>query len=305
MFRRFWLAVALVALFGGSFAARQRLTCAPTVLVDSPSPQRIVSIAPSVTETLFALGMGERVAGVSRYCNYPPAVKSKPRIGGFLDPNFEAIVALRPDLAILLEGDSREAEDFGRLGIPTLVVCHKNVAGILESIDLIGRRCGVVEAASWLRSAFQARLDRVRQKTANVRRPRVLFVVERTWGTGAIEDVYAAGSDGHIDQLLALAGARNAVGGTIRFPVLSAEGVVRIDPEVIVDLAPHLGERGLTTSRLAADWQSLGSVAAVRQHRIYVLDDDFLYVPGPRLVDAVERLARLIHPDLSWEEAAP
>lgn len=296
------LATSIVLAFVGSHLAKQHLAEPGRV---APAPrsndaQRIISMAPSVTETLFALGLGDRVIGVSRFCNYPPEAAQKPRIGGLFDPNFEAIVALRPDLLVLLEGSQQNRPAFDKLGLPTLTVCHQNIDGILASITTIGQACGVPQKAEALAADLEARIRRVQAKVAGRPQPRVMFAVERTLGTGKVQDVYVAGADGHLDRIIALAGGQNAYQGTVRFPVVSSEGILKMNPEVIVDMVPRLLP-GADPQTIAADWQQLAQVDAVKHGRVFVLDDDYVSVPGPRFILFVEKLARLIHPEADWD----
>jgi iron complex transport system substrate-binding protein len=299
------LAIALV--FVACHWARARLAASsPPVAVGQTlgPPQRIIGLAPSVTEVLFALGLGDRVAGVTRFCDYPPEARRRPQVGGFLDPSLEAIVALRPDLLVLLSGAEQNLADFARLGLPTLAVRHSDVDGVLESITTIGRVCGVPQRAEELVGRLQARLQRVRLKTAGRTRPRVLVSVDRTLGGGSVQDVYIAGCDGHIDRLIALAGGQNAYRGPARFPIVSAEGILHLNPDTIIDLVPDRPYRALDRQAIRREWQALPRVAAVAAGRVYVLDEPYLTIPGPRFVQAVEELARLIHPEVQWEEGA-
>ena len=256
-------------------------------------------MAPSVTEVLFALGLGDRVIGITRYCNYPPEVEAKARVGGLLDPNFEAVVALRPDLIVLLQGSEQNLPAFHKLGLPTLIVDHKNIEGILASLTDIGRAAGVAPQAEAIVDDIEARIDRVATKTAGRPRPRVMFCVERTLGTGKIQDVYIAGADGHLDRMIALAGGVNAYQGAVRFPVISSEGILRLNPQVILDMVPSLAP-GTDREKILADWQQLTQVDAVQHGRVHVLDDSYISVPGPRFILVVEKLTRLIHPEVSW-----
>jgi iron complex transport system substrate-binding protein len=305
------LATSIVLIFVGSHLAKQHLSAPshlsePALNETSPAPisdrhaRRIISMAPSVTETLFALGLGDRVVGVSRFCNYPPEAAQKPRIGGLFDPNFEAIVALHPDLIVLLDGSAENRPAFGKLRLPTLVVGHKSVDGILASITTIGQACGVQPRAEALAADLHARIRRVQAKVAGLPQPRVMFAVERTLGTGKVQDVYVAGADGHLDRIIALAGGQNAYQGTVRFPVVSSEGILKMNPEVIVDMVPRLIP-GADRTTLADDWQQLAQVDAVKHNRVFVLDDDYVSVPGPRFILFVEKLARLVHPEADWE----
>lgn len=298
------LAATVVLVFVGSHLARDELLSHIPALNRSeaslpPRAQRIISMAPSVTETLFALGLGDRVVGVSRFCHYPPEAEEKPRIGGLFDPNFEAIVAARPDLIVMLDGSLQNRPAFEKLGLPTLMVNHRNIDGILASFTEIGRACGVPEKGEAMADDLKARIERIKTEVAGQPRPRVMFAVERTLGTGQVQDVYVAGADGHLDGIIAMAGGQNAYQGTVRFPVISSEGILKLNPEVIVDMVPRLIP-GADREKIASDWQQLQQVDAVKHGRVYVLDDDYVSIPGPRFILFVEKLARLIHPEVTW-----
>ncbi len=275
---------------------------APAAFSGDVVPERIVTMAPSVTETVFALGLGDRVVGVSDYCTYPPEALDKPKIGGFLNPNYERIVGLHPDAVLLLESSGQAPSTFRKLRLPTLQINHLNVEGILESIEEIGTLCGAEADANTIVTDIRQRLDRIAKNTAGRRRPRVLVAIDRTLGTGTLRDVYITGRDGHIDRIIELAGGENAYrDGHARFPVVSQEGILKINPEVVIDLAYGLAGKDTDQATVLADWQCLGEVDAVRQNRVYLVDDDFATVPGPRFILFVEKLARLLHPEVDWE----
>ncbi len=296
------LAAVILLCFAGSFLARDRIAQPSEDAVSATDASRIVSMAPSVTETLYALGFGDRVVGVTRYCTYPPEVALTPKIGGYHDPNFEAIARLRPDLVVVLDEHRPLLPAFRKLGLSTLVVNHKTIAGVLDSLPRLGQACGQLDRALAIRDAMVRRLDRVRRQTAGLSRPRVMFSIDRIVGTGRLESVYIAGADGFFDKMIELAGGRNAYQqGRVRFPVVSPEGILRMDPEVIVDMVS-----GMTASRpdeaaLRAEWQQLAGVSAVRSGRVHVVAEPYAFVPGPRFVLLVEKLARLIHPELDQE----
>jgi iron complex transport system substrate-binding protein len=263
---------------------------------------RIVSMAPSVTETLCALGLGNRLVGVTKYCKYPAEVQKLPKVGGFLDPNFEAILALKPDLVLLLEEHARSLPGFQKLGLKIKVLCHKNVEGIIESLQTVGGICGVEDRGRRAVVDIQSRLERIRKKTAHAKRPRVLIALDRIPGGGLV-DVYIAGTDGFFDKMIELAGGENVYrGGSVSFPVVSAEGIMRMNPDVIVDLVSGLDQGQLQSEQGKADWQSLVGVEAVKRHRVYAINRDYATVPGPRFIMFVEDLARLLHPELEWND---
>lgn len=263
--------------------------------------RRIVSLSPSITETLFALGLGDRVVGVTRYCRWPPEAQQRTVVGGYLDPNYEAILALRPDLVILRGEKDEFVQGFRTLGLEVLAVRHQSVADILSAIEAIGRTCGAAAQADRLLADLRARLDRLRGKTAGLPRPRVLLVVERALGVGTIQDAYVAGADGFLNDMLNLAGAQNACPKTaVGVPVVSAEGVMQMNPDVIVELMSPERAGGRSHAELLADWRPLATVAAVRAGRLHVVDDEGILVPGPRFYRLAERLARLVHPEVAW-----
>jgi len=295
---RLLLAAIIILVFvGSSLAKRLLVEPARHAAADVPRGQRIVSMAPSITETLFALGLDDRVKGVSQFCKYPPQAQDRPKVGGYINPNFEAIVALRPDLVVLLEEHAESMPAFEKLRLPTLVVCHKNIAGILASITAIGRACGAGAKADAIVADIEARLTRVRLQTAGLPQPRVLVAINRRApGAGKLEDVYVAAGDGHLGRIVELAGGQNACEpGAARFPVVSSEGILHINPDVIIDIVDQQTAADLGKARILADWQQVAEVEAVRQGRVYVVDDDHASIPGPSFVELVERLARLIH----------
>ncbi len=261
-------------------------------------PRRIVSLSPSATEVLFALGLGDRVVGVSRYCQYPPEARAKAQVGGYLDPNYEAILALRPDLVVLRGENERFVKSFRDLGLSLLTVNHDSVEGILDSMTSIGRRCGVEDKARQQVAEIQAQMHRITERTARLDRPRVIVVVERTLGSGKIQNVYVTGSNGFINRMIVLAGGKNAcTDASAGFPVVSGEGIVRMNPQVIIDMVARDRQGELSAGTILRDWRQLPDVDAVRGGRVYLVDDDFAFIPGPRFILLVEKLARLIHPD--------
>ncbi len=298
---RFLLAMAILAIFLGSFVARNLLGTAAPEDLPNGKVERIVSMAPSITETVYTLGLGDRMVGVTRYCAYPPEVQDLPKVGGYHNPNFEAVVALDPDLVILLSGDEPSRTAFHKLRIRTLVVCHDNVEGILDSFVQIGR-VGPAEAdARKMAAGIRARLQAVRRKTAGLPRPKVLFVIERSLGSGKLEDAYVAGRDGFFDEIITLAGGQNAYPPTtVRFPVVSAEGILWMDPDVIIDMTAGLAQGQQDQQTMLADWKQVAEVEAVKAGRVHALTQDYAFVHGPRFILLVEDLARLIHPEIDW-----
>ncbi|MDD5309560.1 MAG: cobalamin-binding protein [Deltaproteobacteria bacterium] len=274
---------------------------APPSAAETGVCRRVVSLAPSITEMLFALGLGDRVVGTTRYCNYPAEARNKARIGGYVDPSYELIVELRPDLVLALGVHEAAIEVLGKVGIRTLTLDLGSVRDILRSIRTVGLACGVGPRAETLVASIEERLSRVRSKTARLERPRVLVSVGRDEEAGYLKDVYAAGQRSYLDEVIELAGGENAVGETVTaFPGLSAEGIITINPEVIIDILAHGDGKKTTNVETLGQWAAAGRTQAVRNGRVHVFEEDYATIPGPRVALLVEQFARLIHPEIDW-----
>jgi iron complex transport system substrate-binding protein len=292
------LAIASLAVCGcgvrGSGGSIERETGSPI-----PTPQRIVSLAPSLTETLFALGVGDRVVGVTRYCTHPPEVRELPRVGGHLDPSYEAIVALEPDLVVAIPSSEPSERRLQSLGVRVLRVDQHDVPAILESVTVLAETCGVADRGAVIRRSMERRLDEVAHDVAGETEPRVVVVVGHEIGAGAVRSVWAAGPDTFYDGVLEIAGGRNAVeGGLVRYPELSREGLAALDPDVVVDVVAGVEERGLSLRQIREGWSALTELRAVREGRVRVLEGDVMVVPGPRLPEMVRAVAMALHPNL-------
>lgn len=255
-------------------------------------PQRIVSLAPSVTEILFALGVGDRVVGVSTYCDYPAEATKIDRIGTFLQPNVERIVGKRPDLVIGVPspGNRGSVERIEALGVRVLIVNPERIAEILASIRTIADAVGVPEAGAALVARIEAELDAVARRLEGAPRPRVLMLVGRS-------PFVAAGRGTYQDELVTRAHGTNlaaASGGA--WPNLGLETIVAQAPEVIIDASMGSEEASDRASALAF-WSDFPTVPAVRDQRIYGYRAYELLRPGPRVAQTLETVARFIHPE--------
>jgi iron complex transport system substrate-binding protein len=241
-----------------------------------------------VTETLFAVGAGAEVVGVSQYSDYPPQAQRLPRIGSFITPDIEAIVALRPTLVIglLTSSDLREIHALQAMRIATLMVDDSSVAAIEASIEKIGNAVGQPDAARDLLRKIRLRLNGVEERLAGVEPKPVLMVVGH-------QPLVAVGPGTYLDELLKLAHARNIADvSTQSWPRLSLEFIVASRPEVILD-----GQMGTDPHAPAHFWARYPSIPAVRERRVFGYPDDPTLHPGPRMPQTLELLARLIHPE--------
>ncbi len=251
-------------------------------------PRRIVSLAPSVTETLFALGFADRLVGVTTYCDYPPEARQLPKIGGFMNPSLEAIFAKHPDLVIGVSGatDPISAREMERLGLNVKLISLANLREILNSIRTLAQLLGNPQAGEKLASKITLKIDDVKRRIELARRRSVLMVV----GT---HPVIAVGGKNFIDELVTLAGGENIAGNSSQpWLNLPDEYVVAKAPQVIIE-AGMGSERENSTRR----WDDLKSIPAVREKRVYAYGSDKILRPGPRVGDALAELARLIHPE--------
>lgn len=262
---------------------------------------RIVSMVPNVTEILFALGLEDRIVGVSSFCDYPPEVEGKARIGGVLNPDIEAILVLEPDLVVNIPGNAsrKTVARLNDLGVPTLVVSTETVGDMFRSIEKIGAATGTTEEAARLAMTMKRDIETIRDSVSNVRPRKTLFVIGHS-------PLYVAGRHTFIDDIVEIAGginiARDAMG---QYPRFSIEEVIARGPEVIIDstLGTAFSEKDVRTRR--AWWDRWDSLPAVRDGRVYGLDTDTLLRPGPRMPQAALMVAGVIHPELFKETKSP
>ncbi len=265
-------------------------------------PRRIVSTTPSITEMLFALGLGDRVVGVTTYCHYPEQAKSITKIGTYIQPNFEVILALRPDLVIIQENPIRLAEKLEALHLKVLELKHTSVADIYSSITAIGRATGAEAAAHKLNDSIRAKLSEIRRRTISLPRRRVMFVVSRTPNT--LEGLMVTGKASYLNELISVAGGENVFADApTPYPKVSLEEVLARSPEVIIDMGEMADTAGVTEEqkhRVVELWRRYPSLAAVKRNTVYAVASDIFVVPGPRMVDAAREFARMFHPEAGF-----
>jgi iron complex transport system substrate-binding protein len=281
--RRFAL-VVIVAL--ASTGAAQR---------GASSPRRIVSLVPALTEMLFAFGAGPQVVGVSSFDDYPPPVKALPRVGALLDPDMERILSLRPDLVIIYGSQTEVQAQLARTNIRAYSYRHAGLAGVLSTIRDLGAVAGHTSEADRLARDLQAQLDATKARVAKYPAPRTLLVFERD--PGSLRGLFASGGIGFMHDILGFAGGTNVFADVSRESVQpSVETVLARAPDVILEVRPM----GVTAASVAQErraWDALPSLPAVRTERVYIVTDDYLVVPGPRVAQAAEAIARILHPE--------
>jgi iron complex transport system substrate-binding protein len=261
------------------------------VVLPAP-PARIVSLVPSVTEIVFSLGAQDRLVGRTDFCDYPLAVRTKPSVGGMVNPNLETLVALKPDLVIGTDEGNREEtfRQLERLRIPTYLVHANRIAETVDLIARVGELTGHQADAPRLTGEMLRRVEAVRRAVAPFPRPRVLYVL---WP----DPLIVPGRASMLTELIEIAGGVSITAGDgDAYPRLSLEAAVTRAPEVII-LADH--STGASTAGRAAPekWQRLVSVPAIRAGRLHSADLSILHRYGPRVPEGLETLARMIHPE--------
>jgi iron complex transport system substrate-binding protein len=283
--------LALIWVLGipGSAAALTFVDMLGRDVVLAAPPSRIVSLVPSVTELVFALGAHDRLVGVTDYCDFPPEARQKPSVGGMVAPSLETIVALRPDLVVATDSGNRQEtfDQLRRLGIPVYLVRANRFDDVMQVTARVGQLVGRESAVAALTARLQARVGAVTRAVRGRSRPRVLYVL---WP----EPLLVPGRDAIVTELIRLAGGESITASEPSdYPRFSMEAAVVRAPEVIL-LARH----GTGSGPLPrAKWEALSQLPAVQAGRIHAVDGNLLHRYGPRIVDGLEDLARLLHPE--------
>lgn len=258
------------------------------------TPQRFVSLAPSNTEILFALGLDDKVVGVTDFCDYPEEAKAIEKVGG-IEPNLEKIVALNPDLVLAIGGSPAQVEkatEMEKLGLTVLVLEPGDIEGIMANIELVGKAAGAEKEASELVTEMRKRFDDITARVKGAEsRPKVFFELDATDPSKP----YTPGPGSFIDALITLAGGSNVgAGAKMQWAQLSTEEIIAQDAEVIV-----LGDANYgVTAEMVKERPGWSVITAVKNAAIYPIDDVLVSRPGPRIIDGLEALTRIIHPEL-------
>jgi iron complex transport system substrate-binding protein len=258
------------------------------------SPRRIVSLAPDITETLFALGLDSQIVGVTRFSNFPPAAQDKPKVGTYVDINTEAIVNLNPDLILGTgAGNSRiQVEKLERLGFSVFVVYPKNFDEILQTIHLIARVVGRKEEGETIVREIRHRTEQIHRLVRGRGRPLVFIQIGQ-------DPIFTVSNGSFAHDLIAMAGGENiAKGERIPYPSYSLEEVILRSPEVIIISSMYVDAE---QPRWLDHWKRWEIIPAVKNNRLHIIDSDLIDRPSPRIINGLEQLARIIHPEAFTE----
>lgn len=256
----------------------------------SDAPQRVLALAPSLTEMIFSLDAEQKLVGATRFSNYPPAARSLPRVGSYIQLDLERIVALRPDLCFATkDGNPKHAVDaIKALGIPVFAVDPQSIDQIMETLLVMGDLLQVQDRAKALVAGLRQRIERVRQRVAkSTDRPGVFFQISEN-------PIVSAGKNSFIDRLITMAGGTNLAGTLEGYPRFSWENIMVLQPEVVLISTMAGGE---SAEHLKAVWQQWQEIPAIRQKRLYVVNADLFNRPTARLIDGLEILVDLLHPE--------
>jgi len=254
-------------------------------------PKRLIALAPNLTEILFALGLGDRVAGVTNHCNYPPEASLKPRVGSYIHLNVEQIISLSPDLVIgTVDGNERHILDLlEQANIKVFFVNPRDVRQAIATISTVGLVCGVPEKARQLSGSLTLRVNRVVEVTSARKRPLVFLQIH-------IQPIMTVNRNTVHHDLIRLAGGDNMTADEpVTYPRISLEEVIRRKPEVILVSSM---EREGRFEKARQDWLQWTSIPAVQKGKVHLIDSDLIDRPSPRVVDGLEIMAKLLHPEV-------
>lgn len=258
-------------------------------------PQRIVSLSPNLTQVIYALGYLDQVVGVTIYDEYPPEVTDLDKVGGWINPNYEAILALKPDLVVLMKDqDISFGEKLRKLGLKTFIAkSNDSIKDILQAITDLGEILGESEKAKTLTLGIQSDLSKIEQQTKNTTKKTVLLVVGRNPGT--LEDIYVIGRNNYIDELITLAGGENVVQNKRNALKITKEAIFSFNPDVIIEINHQKSDR---EDQILGIWKSLSSVDAIENNQVYVLSSKVLLHPSQRIVEGAQTLTNILHPEI-------
>ncbi|MEO8096453.1 MAG: helical backbone metal receptor [Acidobacteriota bacterium] len=291
--RRLFSFLLLAVLSAGSIFSQSKPGPAPFV------PQRIVSTAPSITELLYALGLGDRIVGVDRFSRYPAEAARKPKIGDYAAPNLEAIAALRPTLVIIPTNPVQLRQRLETLHLRVLELDQEGIPALYRSFRQVGEATGTIAKAEQLTETVKQQLTAIRLRASVLKPTKMMFVVGRN--PNSLDGLMVAGQASYLNEIIEIAGGMNVFkNAAAAYPKVSLEEILSRNPDVIVDMGEMGDTVGVTDAQkrsVAGLWMRMSSIAAVRGRRVHAVASDVYVVPGPRVVDAAQSFFELLHPE--------
>lgn len=282
-----------------------------TALSAAAYPKRIISLAPSGTEILYALGQEKNIVGVTTFCDYPPQARKKPKVGGYSGINLEMLVSKKIDLVVLSDIHMSYTPQLDKLGIKYVVVHQDNLNDAYKSIEDIGAACGQQKHAAAIVRKIRSELAAIQAKTKGLKRPRVVLSVSRELSDPRINMFYSAGRRTFYNDLIEMAGGTNVVTSTkSMYQRVSQEGLLQLNPDVIIDItgertfyhasAPTNLNKIFSKKYLINQWMSCRDINATKNKRVYVFDGTIYLRPGPRMPFILKHFAKAIHPEIKF-----
>jgi len=261
-------------------------------------PERIISLSPNITEIIYGIGAWEKVVGVTLYSDFPPEAEGVPKVGGWVNPNFEEIVKLNPDLVLLMKDqDGIFGDKIRKLGYKTRTIdSNTSINDIQNSIWEIGRMLGKQDEAHRLSEEIKNSLNEIRLETENTPDKKVLLVVGRN--PGRLEDIYVIGKNNYINELISLAGGTNVVESDRLALKITIEAILSYSPDVIIEVN-H--QKNKDTDDIVKIWNGLKETQAVKNQEVHVIFSNELLRPSQRIIEGARILSGILHPELSFK----
>ena len=265
--------------------------------------QRVISTSPAITEILFAIGAGDRVVGVTDFCNYPEQACRLPSIGGPLNPSTETWITLKPDLIIIQEDSEVIQKNAKIFEIPSLTVSVNNLNNILNSIQIIADSLHMPQAGHQLAIKIKTKIEGYRTHLKKIKPRQVLMLLSDT--NDPSRDLYAVGRDTFLNELLTIAGGENVLPDTMaRYPKVSKEYIIAKSPEIIIEVGPKSNLSKEESLARKKTWGKFSTLRAVKDDKLYFIGADYILIPGPRLLNILDDFTRTIHPELFLNQSS-
>lgn len=299
--RRLWPLFLFITIFVAVSVTHYSTTVAPQV--EQTSTKRIISLSPSVTEVIFALGAENKLIAVSDFCDYPPQTETLPKVGGYIDPSLEKITALNPDLVILLANQQQTIKQLSQLHIPVLTVKNSTLEEIKISIQDVAASLDHVAQGRALLEKIDSTTRYIQQRVSGKNRPHVVITMGHSGNSTSFKQFYIAGQHDFYNDLLHIAGGQNAYQlDKPAVPTVSVEGLMMLDPDIIIDIFPDANDHNASISQIKQQWAKLSELKAVKGNQVHIIEEDYATIPGPRIFLLLQSLAPIIHPGLAWHE---
>ncbi|MCP5102864.1 MAG: ABC transporter substrate-binding protein [bacterium] len=249
--------------------------------------ERIVTLAPALTEMVFALGKGDKLVGNTKFCNYPEEAKKVTRVGGLLDFNLEILIDMKPDVIILYPEHQKKIKVIEKKA-KMVVVKHTSLGDVFAGMEAIAKALGAEAEGKKLNASIKRKLDGIRKKVSGKKRKKVLLIIGRN--PDKLTNMFIIGAGDFLNELLEIAGGVNAYRGSIKYPSVSIESVVAMNPDVIIELSAF--NEGINEEKVMALWEKFSFISAVKSRKIKIITDDLWLIPGPRVAGIAEKMYR-------------